>query len=120
MAGHDPGKITMAELMLNGTPWKEAAQQAGVVTTESSARRFVTVYCLLGDKALEERRRGHAHKVVGDVLAWLLAECRAKPESTSWELRTAIADRFGVRVSRGHINHVRRAHGLSRPKKKLA
>ena len=33
-------------------------------------------------------------------------------------LRTAIDERFGVRVSQSHINYVRRAHGLSRPKKR--
>lgn len=120
MAGQDPAKITMAELMLIGVNWQEAAQQAGVMTSESSAYRFLTAYCLRGEKALEERRRGHAHKVVGDVLVWLLAECQAKPEITARELREAIDDRFGVRVSRGHLNHVRRAHGLSRPKKKRA
>ena len=120
MVGQDPAKIKMAELMLIGVNWQEAAKQAGVVTSQTSAYRFVTTYCLRGEKALEERRRGHAHKVVGDVLVWLLAECQAKPEISARELRRAIEDRFGVRVSRGHLNHVRRAYGLSRPKKKRA
>jgi transposase len=104
--------------MLRGTAWQEAAQQAGVVTSQSSAYRFVTAYCLLGEKTLEERRRGHAHKVVGDVLVWLLQECQEKPESTALELRAGLEDRFGVRVSKSHLNHVRRVHGVSRPQKK--
>ncbi len=120
MADQDPAKIKMAELMLSGMNWREAAQQAGVVTSRSSAYRFVTAYCLRGDKVLKERRHGYAHKVVGAVLEWLLAECQTKPESTAWELRGAIDQRFGVRVSRRHLNRVRAAHGLSRPKKKLA
>ena len=118
MAGQDPAKIKMAELMLSGMNWQELAKQAGVVTSESSAHRFLTAYCSLGEKVLEERRRGHAHKIVGDVLVWLLAECQEKPEITARELQEAIQDRFGVRVSRGHINYVRRAHDLSRPKKR--
>jgi transposase len=120
MAGQDPAKIKMAELMLSGVNWQEAAKQAGVVTRQSSAYWFVDAYCLRGEKVLEERRRGHAHKLVGDVLVWLLAACREKPEITARELRAALDDRFGVRVSRSHLNYVRRAHDLSRPKKKPA
>src|SRR5258707_14954331 len=120
MAGQDPAKIKMAELMLRGMNWEEAARVAGVVTRQSSAYWFVNAYCLRGEKVLEERGRGHAHKIVGDVLVWLLAECRDKPEMTAQELRAVIDARFGVRVSRSHLNHVRRAHGLSRPKKRPA
>jgi len=110
----------MAELMLSGMNWQEEAQQAGVATSRSSAYGFVNAYCLGGEKVLEERRRGHAHKIAGDVLEWLLAECREKPEITARELRAALDARFGVRVSRSHINPVRRVHGLSRPKKRPA
>ena len=118
MAGQDRAKIKMAELMLRGVSWQEAAHQAGVVTSQSSAYWFVNAYCVRGEDVLEERRHGHAHKMVGDVLVWLLAECREKPELTARELRTAIEERFGVRVSRSHLNQVRRTHGLSRAKKK--
>jgi transposase len=120
MAGQDPAKIKMAELMLNRVNWQEAARVAGVLTSQTSAYRFLTTYCLRGENALEERRGGHAHKLVGDGLVWLVAECQAKPEITARELREAIDKRFGVRVSRGHLNAVRRARGLSRPKKKRA
>ena len=120
MAHQDPAKIKMAELMLSGMNWQEAAKQAEVVTSRSSAYWFVDAYCGRGAKVLEERRRGHAHKIVGDVLVWLVAECRAKPELTAREVQAAIEQRFGVRVSRSHINYVRRAHGLGRPQKKSA
>jgi len=120
MTRQNPAKVKMAELMLIGTPWQEAAKQARVATSQSSAYRFLTEYCLRGEKALEDRRRGHAYKVVGDVLVWLLERCREKPEMTARALRAEIDDRFGVRVSRGHINRVRAAHGVSRPKKKPA
>jgi transposase len=120
MAHQDPAKIRMAELLLSGMNWEEAAKQAGVVISRSSAYWFVDAYCLRGEKVLEEQRRGHAHKLVGDVLAWLLAKCREKPESTARELREAIDTRFGVRVNKDHINRVRRAYGLNRPKKSPA
>ena len=120
MVGHDPATIKMAELMMTGINWQAAAKQAGVVTRQTSAYRFLNADGVRGEKVLEERRRGHAHKIVGDVLVWLLAECQEKPEITAWELREAIDKRFGVRGSRGHLNHVRRAHGVSRPKKKRA
>src|SRR6266849_4171334 len=118
MAHQDPAKIKMAELMLIGVNWEEAARQAGVLTSRSSAYWFLDAYQLRGEKVLEEWRRGHAHKLVGDVLVWLVAECREKPESTARDLREAIDNRFGVRVNKDHINRVRRAHGLSRPKKR--
>ena len=120
MAGQNPAKIQMADLILGGTPWQDAAKRAGVVTSQSSAHRFVTAYCLRGEQVLEERRRGHAHKVVGDVLTWLLAACQDKPEITALELRAELYERFGVRVSKRHINRLRRAHGVSRPKKRPA
>jgi transposase len=120
MAHQDPAKIKMAELMLRGEHWKEAAKQAGVVISRSGAYWFVDAYCLRGEKVLEERRRGQAHKVVGDVLVWLLAECREKPERTERELREDIANRFNVQVDKDHINRVRRAHGLNRPQKSRA
>jgi transposase len=120
MAGQDPAKIQMAELMLRGMNWEEAARAAGVVTSRSSAYWFVDAYLLRGEKVLEERRRGHAHKIVGDVLVWLLETCREKPESTARELQEATDNRFGVRVSRRQISRVRSAHGLSRPKKRPA
>jgi transposase len=118
MARHDPAKLTMAELMLYGTPWQVAAKQAGVVTSQTSAYRFLTAYCLYGEKALEDGRCGQAHKVVGDGLVWLLARCREQPAITATELRAELYERFRKWVSKGHINHVRRAHGVSRPPKK--
>jgi len=54
MARQNPAKIKMAELMLGGTPWQEAAKQSGVVTSQSSAHRFVTAYCLRGEQVLAE------------------------------------------------------------------
>jgi len=117
MAGQDPAKIKMAELMLEGTNWQEAAQQAGVVTSQTSAYRFLTAYCVYGERALDDGRRGQAYKVVGDVLVWLLEQCQQRPEITAMELRAGLADRFHERVSKSHINRVRAAQGVSRPKK---
>src|SRR5258708_34889513 len=120
MGGQDPDKMRMAELMLHGMNWEESVRHAGALTSRSGAYRFLDAYLLRGEKVLEERRRGHAHKLVGDVLVWLLAECQENPERTARELQTAIDGRFGVRVSRRQINNVRRAHRVSRPKKRVA
>jgi transposase len=120
MAHQDPAKIRMAELMLSGMNWQQAANQAGVITSRSSAYWFLNAYCSRGEMVLDEQRRGHAHKVVGDVLVWLLEECQNKPESTARELQEQLNSRFGVRVSRRHLSRVRRMYGLSRPKKRSA
>jgi hypothetical protein len=118
MAGHDPAKIKMAELMLTGAPWQDAVEAAGVLTSRASAYRFLTAYCLRGDQALEDRRRGHAHKVVGDVLVWVVEECRARPEISGRELQAEVLERYHLRVSKSQLNRVRAAHGVSRPPKK--
>jgi len=120
MDGQDPDKIKMAELMLGGMNWEEAVRQAGVLVSRSGAYWFVDAYLLRGEQVLDERRRGHAHKIVGEVLEWLLAACREKPESTARERQEAIATRFGVGVSRRHLSRVRSGYGLNRPKKKPA
>ena len=120
MAAHDPAKIKMAELMLRGVSWQEAAQQAKVVTSQTSAYRFLTAYCLRGEEALKDRRQGHAYKVVGDVLTWLVGRCKERAEITAEELRAELAERFNVQVSQSQINRLRAAHGVSRPQKKRA
>ncbi len=120
MASHDPAKIKMAELMLAGANWQDAVEAAGVWTSRASAYRFLTAYCLRGDKALEDRRRGRAYKLVDVVMVWLLAECRARPELTARELQAELLKRYGIRVSKRYLNQVRAAHGVSRPKKSRA
>jgi len=117
MARHDPDKIKMAELMLGGVPWQDAVEAAGVLTSRASAYRFAAAYCLQGEKALDDGRRGHAYKLVKVVLAWLLGECRARPEITGRELQRELLARYNVADSKGYINQVRAAHGVSRPKK---
>ena len=119
MAHHKLAKVKMAELMLSGKQWREAAQEAQVTTSQTSAYRFLTAYCCYGERALEDGRRGgQAYKVDDFVLPWLLAECQAKPDISARELRWEIYDRFGVQLSKRHLNRVRAAHGVSRPKKK--
>jgi transposase len=120
MADQEPAKIKMAELMLIGVSWQEAAKQAGVVTSQTSAYRFMTAYSLRGAAALEDRRHGHPHKIVGDGLVWLLKQCEEKPEITALELRAGLEERFSVWVSKSQINRVRAGHGVSRPQKKRA
>src|SRR5579859_553869 len=110
----------MAELMLAGANWQDAVEAAGAWTSRSSAYRFVTAYCLCGEAALEDGRRGHAYKLVDEVMAWLLEECRARPEITGRELQAELLERYDLRVSKGYINQVRAAHGVSRPPKKRA
>jgi transposase len=120
MARHDPAKIKMAELMLRGMNWEEAVLEAGVLTSRSGAYWFLGQYCLRGEQALEDRRRGQAYKLCGDRLEWLLARCREAPESTSQELQAEIMERYGLQVSTSQINRVRAEHRLSRPQKKQA
>lgn len=119
MARHDPAKIKMAELMLQGKNWEEAVLGAGVLSiSRSAAYWFVDQYVLRGEEALEDRRQGRAYKVTAEVKAWLLGRCREAPEITSRELQSELCERYDLQVSIGHLNTVRAAHGVSRPKKK--
>ena len=65
-------------------------------------------------EALLDGRYGHQQKLSGEMKEWLYEQKREDERLTGAELAEKLAERFGVKVSVGHLNHVLRQVGLSR------
>jgi transposase len=116
-------KKQMIALMQSGHSWQDAAKQAGVRISRSSAYRLLQAVRLRGEAALQDGRHGHPAKLHKEAQAFLEAMCRQTPELPSREVQVALQKRFGVLVSVGHLNHLRARLGLgsraARAKKKV-
>jgi transposase len=106
----------LVEGMRRGQPWHEAAAAAGLVVGRSTAYRLRRRAQTEGEAALEDRRHGHPSKLRAPVRAWLEGFCRGRPPPPSHVVQAALRERFGLRVSVGHLNAVRAALGLGRPR----
>lgn len=105
-------KAQLVASMLEGERWDEAADAAGLKTSQTAAYRLLRLVRTEGDAALEERRHGHPHKVTPSVREWLTARCRGTPDLAGRVLGAEIEERFGVGVSLTHINRVRAELGV--------
>ena len=111
-------KLEVVELMVGGENWQSACEAVGVETSRTSAYRWVRIWRTQGRAGLTENRQGHASKMRPEIKAWLKERCEQEPQTASSQLRTELQAEFGVDVSRGHLNLVRRELGVSRAKKK--
>lgn len=111
-------RVQVVELMVSGQSWSEAIAEVGVTISEATAYRWVRVWRAEGSAGLADGRQGHAYKMTAEVREWIEERCRQGLDTPSGELRQELQERFGVAVSRGHLNLVRRELGVSRPKKK--
>jgi transposase len=66
-------------------------------------------------EVLIDGRYGHTQKVTSAMREWLYEQKRQHGELTAPALADALARQFGVRVAAGHINHLLRQVGLTRP-----
>ena len=108
-------KKHMMELMQAGQHWQEAAMQAGVQTSRSTAYRWWQAYRNQGEQALQDGRHGHPTKAREPVLAWLESTDGQAPQASSRVRQTQLEERFGFRISITHLNRLRAAHGRVRP-----
>jgi transposase len=112
-------RVRLVEAMRQGKPWHEAAAAAGLAVGRSTAYRLRRRAQAEGLGALEDRRHGHPSKLRAPVRAWLEGYCRGRPgrpAPPSHAVQAALRERFGLRVSVGHLNAVRAALGLGRPR----
>jgi transposase len=110
-------KQQVVELMQSGQSWSAALEQVGVKASEATAYRWVRCWQERGEAGLQEGRHGHVSKMTPEVETWLKEYCEQTPDTPSRELKTLIEAQFQIKVSRGHLNRVRAAWGVSRPKK---
>jgi transposase len=111
-AQRQEAKVKLVTAMLAGCPWQAAATWAGVQTSRSTAYRLRQAYCAGGAEALRDGRHGHPSKLRAPVLQWLEEYCRGAPGTPSRVVQAALLERFAVRVTIGHLNHVRAALGV--------
>jgi transposase len=109
-------RLRLVEGMRRGQPWYEAAAAAGLVVGRSTAYRLRRRARTEGAAALEDCRHGHPSKLRAPVRAWLEGYCRGSPAPPSHVVQAALRERFGLRVSVGHLNAVRATLGLARPR----
>lgn len=109
-------KARLVANMAEGQSWREAAAGAGLAISRSAAYRLTQRVRHEGEVALEDQRHGHPSKLSEPVQQWLVATCRDAPCQSGRMLQAALEMRFGLRVSRGHLNAMRARLGLKRPR----
>jgi transposase len=109
-------KAQLVANMAAGQSWREAAAQAGLTISRSAAYRLAQRARTEGEGALEDQRHGHPSKLSAPVQQWLVATCREAPYQSGQMLQAALEQRFGLQVSRGHLNAIRARLGLKRPR----
>jgi transposase len=100
-------KRRLVALMQMGHSWQEAAAQAGIQVSRSTAYRWLQRVKAAGEASLTDGRHGHPAKVRGSVHEFLETTCRQAPQHASREIQAKLAERFGVVVSIGHLNRLR-------------
>ena len=107
-------KRQVIDLMQAGRSWQEAATEASVQISRSTAYRWFQQFRAQGEAALHDGRHGHIAKVHQPIQEWLEARCRQEPSLPSSSLQKELHAHFGVLVSITHLNRIRAAHALER------
>ena len=108
-------RVQVVEAMEQGLPWHEAAKQAGLQISQSTAYRLRQRMRQGGQQALQEGRHGYPAKLRGEVREWLKETCRQAPHTPSHEVQAQLAKRFALSVSVSQLNRVRATLGVSNP-----
>jgi transposase len=108
-------RVQVVEAMEQGLPWHEAAKQAGLQISQSTAYRLRQRMRQGGKPALHEGRHGHPAKMRGEVREFLEETCRQAPHTPSHKIQEQLAKRFALPISVSQLNRVRAALGISNP-----
>jgi transposase len=107
-------KEQMIALMQAGHRWQEAAAQAGIQVSRSTAYRLLRLVRTCGKATLQDGRHGHPAKLRTAERTWLESYCRASPGTPSSVVQASLQERFGIQISIGYLNQVRARLGLGR------
>jgi transposase len=107
-------KEQMFALMQAGHRWQEAAAQAGIQVSRSTAYRLLRQVRTRGKVAFQDGRHGHPAKLRTNERVWLENYCHTSPGTPSRVVQTAFQERFGIQISIGYLNQVRARLGLAR------
>src|SRR5713226_9801715 len=92
-------RVQAVEAMEHGLPWHEAAKQAGLEISQSTAYRLRQRMRQGGEQALREGRHGHPIKLRGEIRQWSEQTCRQAPSPPSHEIQTQLAQQFSLQIS---------------------
>src|SRR5229473_7728043 len=87
-------RVQVVQAMEQGLPWYEAAKQAGLQISQSTAYRLRQRMRREGKVALQEGRHGHPVKLCGEAHEFLEATCRQAPQTANHEIQAQLAQRF--------------------------
>jgi transposase len=112
-----PARIQLVEYMFAGQSWQEAVAQSKLNVSRSTAYRLAQLARDEDKAALAflDGRQGHPYKLTEKVQTWLVETCTKDPQISSSQVQTDLLTIFGVEVSVGHINQVRKHHGITKP-----
>ncbi len=110
-------RLQLIASMLEGQSWQQALVTADLSIGRSSAYRLVQQAC---DPEQSERpflddRHGHPYKLTEPMRRWMVEYCTQHPGVYSSQVKAELHARFGLEVSRGHINWVRAEAGVTAP-----
>lgn len=97
-------KLQLVALMQTGHSWQEAAAQAGVQVSRSTAYRWLQRVRAAGEASLTDGRHGHPAKLRPLVREFLEMTSHESPRRSSREIQALLQERFGVVISIGHLN----------------
>src|SRR2546427_11693251 len=92
-------KEQMIALMQTGHRWREAAAQAGIQVSRSTAYRLLRLVRTHGKAAFQDGRHGHPAKLRTVERTWLESYCRASPGAPSRVVQASLPERFGSPIS---------------------
>src|SRR5437588_11948520 len=110
-------RLQLIASMLEGQSWQQAMANADLSIGRATASRLVQ---LARDPEQSERpflddRHGHPYKLTGPMRSWIVEYCTQHPGVFSSQVQVELRTRFGLEVSRGHINRVRAEEGVTAP-----
>src|SRR5881296_2518136 len=83
-------RVQVVEAMEQGLPWHEAAKQAGLAISQSTAYRLRQRMRKAGEQALREGRHGHPSKLRGQVRTFLEEACHQAPLSRASRFKRSL------------------------------
>ena len=99
-----------------GEPLAEVCAELGLEVTPERLRAMQAKYEAGGPtwEALVDGRYGHEQTITSEMKEWLYERKRQDETLTGPELVKELEERFKVKISVGHVNHMLRQVGLSR------
>lgn len=115
---HKAAKLEQLLLRLEaGAPLEEVCHALDLALSPERVEKLKVKYEAGGRRpeALLDGRFGHRQHVTSAIRAYLYERKQEDQELTAGELATEVAQKYQVRVSEGHINHILREVVLTRP-----